>query len=179
MDEREWLAERFEENRTHLRAVAYRMLGSLAEADDVVQETWLRLNRQDAHEEPLDAYVPDPILSREDRVDPEQEALLADSIGLALLVVLEQLPPRERLAFVLHDTFEVPLEDIALILGCSSVTARQLASRGRRRSKEMLGSWRPLRRGSERSSRPSSPRAAMLVAHEPPPHRCCRTVSRC
>jgi RNA polymerase sigma-70 factor (ECF subfamily) len=163
MDDREWLAERFEENRTRLRAVAYRMLGSLAEADDAVQETWLRLNRSDPagienvagwlttvaarvclnmlqsrrsrHEEPLDAYVPDPILGREDRADPEQEALLADSVGLALLVVLEKLPPRERLAFVLHDTFEVPFEEIALILGCSPVAARQLASRGRRRVK--------------------------------------------
>ena len=163
MDERDWLADRFEENRTHLRAVAYRMLGSLSEADDAVQEAWLRLSRQDPtgignlsgwlttvvarvclnmlrsrksrHEEPLDAYVPDPVLSREDRADPEQEALLADSVGLALLVVLEKLPPRERLAFVLHDTFEVPFEEIALILGCSSVAARQVASRGRRRVK--------------------------------------------
>jgi hypothetical protein len=92
-------------------------------------------SRKSRHEEPLDVYVPDPVLSREDRADPEQEALLADSVGLALLVVLEKLPPRERLAFVLPDTFEVPFEELALILGCSSVAARQLASRGRRRVK--------------------------------------------
>src|ERR671910_3620146 len=127
MDEHEWLAERFEANRTHLRAVAYRMLGSVSEADDAVQETWLRLSRSDTdgvanlrgwlttvvgrvcldmlrsrrsrREEPLGAHLPDPIVSREDGVDPEHEALLADSVGLALLVVLETLSPAERLAF--------------------------------------------------------------------------------
>jgi RNA polymerase sigma factor (sigma-70 family) len=163
MDDREWLTKRFEENRPRLRAVAYRMLGSLSEADDAVQESWLRLSRSDPdgienlagwlttvvarvclnmlqsrksrREDPLDAYVPDPVLSREDGLDPEQEALLADSVGLALLVVLEKLPPRERLAFVLHDTFDVPFEEIALILGCSSAAARQSASRARRRVK--------------------------------------------
>src|ERR1700736_2417715 len=131
MNEHEWLAERFEANRTHLRAVAYRMLGSLSEADDAVQECWLRLNRSDTseietlggwlttvvarvcldmlrsrqsrREEPLTMHVPDPIVSLEGEIDPEQEALLADSIGLALLVVLETLTPAERIAFVLHD----------------------------------------------------------------------------
>jgi RNA polymerase sigma factor (sigma-70 family) len=157
MQEREWLPEAFEANRPHLRAVAYRMLGSLSEADDAVQETWIRLSRSDAsaienlggwlttvvarvclnmlqsrrtrREEPL----PEPIVSREDAVDPEQEVLLADSVGLALLVVLETLAPPERLAFVLHDMFGVPFEEIASIVGRSPVAARQLASRARRR----------------------------------------------
>jgi len=157
----EWLAQKFEENRPHLRAVAYRMLGSLAEADDAIQEAWLRLNRSDAkgianlggwlttvtgrvcldmlrsrksrREEPLNVHIPEPILSRDDRLDPEQEALLADSIGLALLVVLETLDPVERLAFVLHDMFAVPFEEIAPILGRSTSAARQLASRARSR----------------------------------------------
>ena len=161
MDEREWLAERFEENRTHLRAVAYRMLGSLSEADDAVQESWLRLSRSDPRrvdnlggwmttivarvclnmlrsrrarrEEPLDVHVPEPILSSEHGVDPEQEALLADSVGLALLVVLETLAPDERLAFVLHDMFAVPFDEISPIVGRSPAAARQLASRARRR----------------------------------------------
>ena len=134
MDEHEWLAEQFEANRAHLRAVAYRMLGSLSEADDAVQEAWLRLSRSDTsgvenlggwlttvvarvcldmlrsrksrREEPLDAHVPEPVVSREDGIDPEHEALLADSVGLALLVVLETLAPAERLAFVLHDMFD-------------------------------------------------------------------------
>jgi RNA polymerase sigma-70 factor (ECF subfamily) len=157
----EWLAQKFEENRPHLRAVAYRMLGSLAEADDAVQEAWLRLNRSDAknvgnlggwlttvtgrvcldmlrsrksrREEPLSVHIPEPIVSRDDRLDPEQEALRADSIGLALLVVLETLDPVERLAFVLHDMFAVPFEEIAPIVGRSTSAARQLASRARRR----------------------------------------------
>jgi RNA polymerase sigma-70 factor (ECF subfamily) len=162
VDERDWLAERFEANRTHLRAVAYRMLGSVSEADDAVQESWLRLSRSDAREvenlsgwlttvvarvcldmlrsrksrreEPLDAaHVPEPIVSREDEVDPEHEALLADSVGLALLVVLENLAPAERLAFVLHDMFAVPFEEIAPIVDRSPAAARQLASRARRR----------------------------------------------
>ncbi|MGI8553321.1 MAG: RNA polymerase sigma factor SigJ [Dehalococcoidia bacterium] len=161
MDEHEWLAEQFEANRTHLRAVAYRMLGSLSEADDAVQESWLRLSRSDTsgvenlggwlttvvarvcldllrsrksrREEPLGTHVPEPIGSREDRTDPEQEALLADSVGLALLVVLETLAPAERLAFVLHDIFAVPFDEIAPIVGRSSTAARQLASRARRR----------------------------------------------
>jgi RNA polymerase sigma-70 factor (ECF subfamily) len=161
MDEHDWMAERFEEHRTHLRAVAYRMLGSLSEADDAVQETWLRLARSDTteienfggwlttvvarvclnvlrsrrtrREDPFEAYVPDPIVSREDDVDPEQEALLADSVGLALIVVLEMLDPAERLAFVLHDMFAVPFDEIAPIVGRSPAAARQLASRARRR----------------------------------------------
>jgi len=161
MDERIWLTERFEEHRSRLRAVAYRMLGSLSEADDAVQEAWLRLNRADTsgvenlagwlttvvarvclnllrsretrREEPLDVHVPDPIISREGRGDPEHEALLADSVGLALLVVLETLTPAERLAFVLHDMFAVPFEEIAPMIERSPAAARQLASRARRR----------------------------------------------
>jgi RNA polymerase sigma-70 factor (ECF subfamily) len=148
-------------NRTHLRAVAYRMLGSLSEADDAVQEAWLRLSRSDTsgvqnlggwlttivgrvcldmlrsrkarHEEPLGVHMPDPIISRADGVDPEQEALLADSVGLALLVVLDTLAPAERLAFVLHDLFAVPFDEIAPIVGRTPPAARQLASRARRR----------------------------------------------
>ena len=161
MDDNDYLAERFEANRAHLRAVAYRMLGSVSEADDAVQEAWLRLSRSDAgaitnlgawlttvvarvsldmlrsrksrREEPLGAHLPEPIVSREDGVDPEHEALLADSVGLALLVVLEALTPAERLAFVLHDMFAVPFDEIAPIVGRSPTAARQLASRARRR----------------------------------------------
>jgi RNA polymerase sigma factor (sigma-70 family) len=161
MDEREWLAERFEEHRTRLRAVAYRMLGSLSEADDAVQEAWLRLSRSDTREvenlgawlttvvariclnmlrsrrsqreEPLGVHVPEPIVDRADGTDPEHEALLADSVGLALLVVLETLSPAERLAFVLHDMFAVPFDEIAAIVDRSPEAARQLASRARRR----------------------------------------------
>src|SRR4051794_22084053 len=161
MDQHEWLAERFEANRTHLRGVAYRMLGSLSEADDAVQEAWLRLSRSDTsgvenlggwlttvvarvaldmlrsrksrREEPLGAHVPEPIASREGGTDPEHEALLADSVGLALLVVLDRLTPAERLAFVLHDMFAVPFDEIAPLVGRSPTAARQLASRARRR----------------------------------------------
>ena len=161
MDDNQWLAARFEEHRAHLRAVAYRMLGSRSEADDAVQDAWLRLNRTDAteienlggwlttvvarvslnvlrsrrtrREEPLGPHVPDPIIDRADGTDPEHEALLADSVGLALLVVLETLTPAERLAFVLHDMFSVSFEDIARMLERSPEAARQLASRGRRR----------------------------------------------
>ncbi len=161
MDEQEWLAQRFEQHRTHLRAVAYRMLGSLSEADDAVQEAWFRLNRSDAreidnlggwlttvvarvalnmlrsrrtrHEEPFGPHVPDPIVDRVDGTDPEHEALLADSVGLALLVVLETLSPAERLAFVLHDMFSVPFDEIAPMLERSPEATRQLASRARRR----------------------------------------------
>jgi RNA polymerase sigma factor (sigma-70 family) len=161
MDERDWLAERFKEHRTHLRAVAYRMLGSLSEADDAVQEAWLRVSRTDTSEvenlggwlttvvarvslnmlrsrkvrraEPLGVHIPDPIVDRADGTDPEHEALLADSVGLALLVVLETLSPPERLAFVLHDIFAVPFEEIAPIVDRSPEAARQLASRARRR----------------------------------------------
>lgn len=161
MDTSEWLAERFEDHRAHLRAVAYRMLGSLSEAEDAVQETWLRLGRSDSsgienlsgwlttvvarvsldmlrarssrREEPLGAHGPRPIASRENGLDPEQEALMADSLGLALLVVLETLAPAERVAFVLHDMFGVPFDEIAPIVGRSPTAARQLASRARRR----------------------------------------------
>jgi RNA polymerase sigma factor (sigma-70 family) len=157
----DWLALRFEENRTHLRAVAYQMLGSLSDAEDAVQETWLRLSRSEPsnianlggwlttvtarvcldmlrsrrlrREERLGVYVPDPIVSRKDGMDPEHDALLADSVGLALLVVLETLDPVERLAFVLHDIFDMPFDEIAPIVGRSPAAARQLASRARRR----------------------------------------------
>jgi RNA polymerase sigma factor (sigma-70 family) len=161
MDERDWLAERFQAHRPRLRAEAYRMLGSTSEADDAVQEAWIRLSRSNAgeidnleawlvtavgrvalnmlrarktrREEPLDAHLPDPIVDRADGVDPEHEALLADSVGLALLVVLETLTPAERLAYVLHDMFAVPFDEIGAILDRSPEAARQLASRGRRR----------------------------------------------
>jgi RNA polymerase sigma-70 factor, ECF subfamily len=161
MDEHDWLAQRFQEHRPHLRAVAYRMLGSLTEAEDAVQEAWLRLSRSGAgevenlggwlttvvarvalnmlrsrrsrHEEPVGVHMPEPIVSSEDGVDPEQEALVADSVGLALLVVLETLEPAERLAFVLHDMFGVPFDDIAPLVDRSPTAARQLASRARRR----------------------------------------------
>jgi len=161
MNEQEWLAEQFEAKRTHLRAVAYRMLGSLSEADDAVQESWLRLSRSDTsgienlggwlttivaricldmlrartsrREEPLTEQLPEPNISREDGIDPEHEALLAESVGLALLVILETLAPAERLAFVLHDMFAVPFAEIAPIVGRSPTAARQLASRARRR----------------------------------------------
>src|SRR5579872_1233457 len=166
MDERQWLAEQFEENRGHLRAVAYRMLGSLNEADDAVQEAWLRLNRSDANEiENLGGWLTtvvgrvcldilrsrssrreesldtpgsaNPVVNSQHRarhpVDPEQEALLADSVGLALLVVLDRLNPAERLAFVLHDLFDLSFDEIASILDRSPEASRQLASRARRR----------------------------------------------
>jgi RNA polymerase sigma factor (sigma-70 family) len=161
MDERDWLARRFEEQRTHLRAVAYRMLGSLSEADDAVQQAWLRLSRTDTsevenlggwlttvvarvslnmlrsrkarREEPLEGRLPDLLVDRADGIDPEHEALLADSVGLALLVVLETLTPPERLAFVLHDIFGVTFGEIAPIVDRSPEAARQLASRARRR----------------------------------------------
>src|SRR5829696_9095513 len=161
MDERDWLAQRFQEHRPRLRAVAYRMLSSISEADDAVQEAWIRLSRSNAGEidnlggwlttvvarvalnmlrshktrgeQPLDAHLPDPIVDRAEGIDPEHEALLADSVGLALLVVLETLTPAERLAYVLHDMFSVPFEEIGAILERSPEAARQLASRGRRR----------------------------------------------
>jgi RNA polymerase sigma factor (sigma-70 family) len=160
MDERDWLAQGFEENRTHLHAVAYRMLGSRTEADDAVQEAWLRLSRSGANgvdnlggwlttvvaricldmlrsresrrEDPLDDPLSDPRVS-EERIDPEREALLGESVGVALLVVLDTLAPPERVAFVLHDMFAVPFDEIAPIVGRSPAAARQLASRARRR----------------------------------------------
>ena len=161
MNERDYLADRFEEHRTHLRAVAYRMLGSLSEVDDAVQEAWLRLSRADAtgidnlggwlttvvarvcldmlrsrqsrREEPFTPDAPEPVATGTRGSSPEHEALLADSVGLALLVVLDRLTPAERLAFVLHDMFAVPFEEIAPIIGRSAEAARQLASRARRR----------------------------------------------
>jgi RNA polymerase sigma-70 factor (ECF subfamily) len=160
VNEADWLAHRFETHRDHLRAVAYRMLGSLTEAEDAVQESWLRLSRSDTsdvenlagwlttvvgrvcldmlrsrkarREEPWDGFVPDPIISR-DEAGPEHEALMADSVGLALLVVLETLTPAERLAFVLRDMFGVPFDEIASIVGRTETATRQLASRARRR----------------------------------------------
>jgi RNA polymerase sigma factor (sigma-70 family) len=161
MTERDDLAQQFEENRSHLRGVAYRMLGSMNEADDAVQEAWLRLNRTDAEtienlggwlttvvarvcldmlrsrgsrrEESLSAQVSEPVATANKAPNPEQEALLADSVGLALLVVLDRLTPAERLAFVLHDLFAVSFDEIATIVGRSAEAARQLASRARRR----------------------------------------------
>jgi RNA polymerase sigma-70 factor (ECF subfamily) len=163
MEENEWLADRFEEHRDHLRAVAYRMLGSLTEADDAVQDAWLRLSRSGAEdvenlggwlttvvarlclnmlrsrrvrrEESLEVHVPDPLLSPAGELSPEEETLLADSVGLALLVVLDTLAPAERLAFVLHDMFELPFDEIAPMIGRKPAAARQLASRARRRVK--------------------------------------------
>jgi RNA polymerase sigma factor (sigma-70 family) len=168
MDEREFLAERFEEHRTHLKAVAYRMLGSLADADEAVQDAWVRLSRSGAEgvenlggwlttivarvclnvlrarnarrDVPHGVRLPDPIVRLESALEPEEEALLADSVGLALLVVLDTLTPAERLAFVLHDMFDLPFEEIAALLGRSPAAARQLASRARRR---VRGAERP------------------------------------
>jgi RNA polymerase sigma factor (sigma-70 family) len=160
MDEREWLTERFHQERSHLRAVAYRMLGSVTEADDALQEAWLRIRDQDpesvenmqawlitvvgrvclnmlrsrrARRDGTSVHVPDPVVSFDEHVDPEHEALVADSVGLALLVVLDALTPAERLAFVLHDVFGVPFADIATALCRSEAAAQQLASRARRR----------------------------------------------
>src|SRR5436305_11361064 len=161
MTERDAITQEFERQRPHLRAVAYRMLGSVSEADDAVQEAWLRLNRSDTdgvsnlggwlttvvarvsldmlrvrrsrHEEYVGSWLPEPIVSVDEEADPERQALLADSVGLALLVVLEALSPSERLAFVLHDMFGLPFEEIAPIVERTPEAARQLASRARRR----------------------------------------------
>jgi RNA polymerase sigma-70 factor (ECF subfamily) len=161
VDESEWLAERFETHRAHLQAVAYRMLGSLTEADDAVQDAWLRLSRSrtdevenlggwlttvvarvclnmlrsrnNRREEPFGVHLPDPLVSQDRELNPEEEALLAESVGLALLVVLDTLSPAERLAFVLHDMFELPFDEIAPMVGRTPAAARQLASRARRR----------------------------------------------
>jgi RNA polymerase sigma-70 factor (ECF subfamily) len=161
VEKSEWLAEQFEANRTHLRAVAYRMLGSLSEADDAVQESWLHISRSDTsnvvnlggwlttvvarqcldmlrsrksrYEEALGSHIAEPMANHEVGTDPEHETQLADSVGLALLVVLETLTPDERLAFVLHDLFAVPFAEIAPIVGRTPLAARKLASRARRR----------------------------------------------
>jgi RNA polymerase sigma factor (sigma-70 family) len=161
VNEQSWQLEQFEHYRPHLQAVAYRMLGSVTEADDALQEAWLRLSRaqtddvanlggwlttvvgrvcldmlrsrRSRREDYVGSWLPEPIVSLDDETDPEQEAILADSVGLALLVVLETLTPAERLAFVLHDMFAVPFEEIAPIVGRTPAAARQLASRGRRR----------------------------------------------
>jgi len=161
MDEQGWLTERFEENRPRLRGVAYRMLGSLSEAEDAVQEAWLRLHRTDTatvenlggwlttvvsrvcldmlrsrksrREEPIEVQAPEPSVARGEGADPEGEAVLADSVGVALLVVLDTLTPAERLAFVLHDLFAMPFDEIGPIVGRSPDAAKQLASRARRR----------------------------------------------
>jgi RNA polymerase sigma factor (sigma-70 family) len=163
MKENQWLTDRFEEHRAHLRAVAYRMLGSLAEAEDAVQDTWLRVSQAETsevenlggwmttiiarvclnqlrsrnvrREDMFGVHLPDPIISPDGELQPEEEALLADSVGLALLVVLDTLDPGERLAFVLHDMFKLPFEEIAPMVGRSPAAARQLASRARRRVK--------------------------------------------
>jgi RNA polymerase sigma factor (sigma-70 family) len=177
MHDQDWLAQRFEANRSHLRGVAYRMLGSVAEADDAVQEAWIRLRRADSgevenlrawlttvvarvclnmlrsrgtrRESSLEAQLPDPIVSPENGSDPEQEALLGDAVGLAMQVVLGALDPAERVAFVLHDVFGVPFDEVAAIVGRSPVAARQLASRARRRVQgapvpdtDLAGQWR-------------------------------------
>ncbi len=176
MDENAWLAERFEANRSHLRGVAYRMLGSLSDADDAVQEAWIRLSGADSgaidnlrawlttvvgrvclnmlrlrgtrREVSLETHVPDPIVSPEEGINPEQEVLLGDSVGLALFVVLDTLAPAERVAFVLHDIFAVPFDEVAPIVGRTPTAARQLASRARRRVQDapvpnvdLAGQW--------------------------------------
>lgn len=199
MDEHDWLATRFEEQRPHLRAVAYRMLGSLSEADDAVQDAWLRLSRSDAsaienlggwlttvvarvclnllrsrdtrREEALGLQMPDPIISREGENDPEREALLTDAVGLALLVVLDALEPAERLAFVLHDMFAVPFDEIAQILERSPVAACGLPHR----------SPPPIAHASASLSMHFSPPHAMAIStpsspSSTPTYCCARTV---
>jgi RNA polymerase sigma factor (sigma-70 family) len=179
MAEADWLAEGFEQNRTHLRAVAYRMLGSFAEADDAVQEAWLRLSRSDAsgvenlggwlttivarvrlnvlrsrstrREEPMGVHVPDPVISRADGTTPEDEALLADSVGLALHVVLDTLTPAERLAFVLHDMFDLPFDEIAPMVGRSPAAVTGWPEPSRPRERHRRGACGP-GKGPARSS---------------------------
>src|ERR671921_622193 len=173
MDETEWLAERFEQHRRRLRAVAYRMLGSLTEAEDAVQDAWIRLSRSNAEqidnlggwlttvvareclhmlrsrrrrrEVSFEGHLPDPVITPDGDLDPEQEALLANSVGLALLVVLDHLTPAERLAFVLHDMFELPFKQIAPMVGRTPAATRQLASRAPRRAGRGQAGPRPTR----------------------------------
>ena len=197
MTESDWLAEGFEQNRARLRGVAYRMLGSLTEADDAVQDAWLRLSRSDAsgvdnlsawlttivarvclnvlrsrqarREEPMGVHVPDAVISSASGTNPEEEALLADSVGLALQVVLDTLAPAERLAFVLHDMFDLPFDEIAPMLDRSPATTRQLASRARRRVRgadvQGVGAGpAPMPLASARSSMPSSPRPTTVTS---------------
>src|SRR5256886_11295795 len=190
MDEHEWLANEFEGYRTRLRAVAYRMLGSMSEADDAVQEAWLRLSRSDRsdvenlggwlttvvarvcldmlrsresrREESLDAHAPESLAAHEDASGAEHQALLADSVGLALLVVLETLPPAERVAFVLHDMFDLAFDEIAPIVGRTPVAARQLASRAAAGCRERQRFPSPISPASDKLSTPSSlPRLAV------------------
>ena len=197
---------RFEEHRPHLRAVAYRMLGSLTEADDAVQDAWLRVSRAGTddvenlggwlttivarvclnmlrsrtrrREEPFGVHLPDPVISPDPELQPEEEALLADSVGLALLVVLDTLTPAERLAFVLHDMFELPFEEIAPMVGRSPAAARQLASRAGRRVKGPRSRLRtPISPVNERSSTPSSERR--VGATSTPSSRCSIPMSCC
>ena len=192
MVEDRWLAEQFEQNRGHLRGVAYRILGSVAEADDAVQEAWLRLSRSDAgvidnlggwlttvvarvcldtlrsrrsrREESLDA-LENQAATPSPSPDPEQEALMADSVGLALLVVLEKLSPAERLAFVLHDTFDLPFDEIAAIIGRSTDATRQLASRARRRVRGVDLSNKADLAQQRKTIELSSPRCAREISH--------------
>jgi len=199
MPRHEPLAQEFEMNRSHLQSVAHRMLGSASEADDAVQEAWLRLSRSDTsyidnmrawlttvvarvcldmlrsrksrREEPLDTGLPEPIASSEAVINPEHEAVLADSVGLALLVVLETLTPAERVAFVLHDMFDLPFDEIAPIVGRSPTAARQLASRARRRVQgaDAAHATTPITLADARSSAPSSrPRAAATLVRFSP-----------
>jgi RNA polymerase sigma factor (sigma-70 family) len=210
MDERDWLAERFEEHRSHLRAVAYRMLGSVSEADEAVQEAWLPLSRTDTssiknlggwltqvvarvcldmlrtrksrREESLDAHLPGPLASRPAEDDPEQEALIGDSVGLALLVVLERLAPAERLAFVLHDMFAVPFDEIAPIVD-RSPAAPAAASMAWAGGQPRTGRAGLLLRGpptspeNDRWSRPSGPPRAAAISKHPLP--CSIPTSSC
>ena len=203
MDEREWLTERFEQHRPHLRAVAYRMLGSVSESDDALQEAWLRIRDQDpatvenmrawlttvvgrvslnmlrsrrARREELSVHVPDPVVSFEED-DLEHEALLAESVGLALLVVLDALTPAERLAFVLHDVFGVPFADIATALDRSEAAAQQLASRARRRVRNSPEPDRDLARQSRGRRRVLRRLARWRLRC--PPGRCSTPTSNC
>jgi RNA polymerase sigma factor (sigma-70 family) len=192
VNEQAWQLEQFERYRPHLQAVAYRMLGSVSEADDALQEAWLRLSRADTdtvsnlggwlttvvgrvcldmlrsrrsrQEDYVGSWLPEPIVSLDDETSPEQEAILADSVGLALLVVLDTLTPAERLSFVLHDMFGMPFEEIAPIVDRTPAAARQLASRARRRVLAPRRSRIPTLRSSARSSPPFSPRLGLVTS---------------